>query len=35
MSPPLRSSSVVRFEARKYRAVTGKLGVTVSGGVGR
>ncbi len=31
VSPPLRSGSVIRFEARKYRAVTGKLGVTVDG----
>jgi outer membrane usher protein FimD/PapC len=25
VSPPLRSGSVIRFEARKYQAVTGKL----------
>jgi outer membrane usher protein FimD/PapC len=31
VSPPLRSGSVIRFEARKYRAVTGKLGVKVDG----
>jgi outer membrane usher protein len=33
VSPPLRSGSVIRFEARKYRAVTGKLGVKVDGGI--
>jgi outer membrane usher protein FimD/PapC len=31
VSPPLRSGSVIRFEARKYRAVTGKLGVRLGG----
>jgi outer membrane usher protein FimD/PapC len=31
VSPPLRSGSVIRFDARKYRAVTGKLGVKVDG----
>jgi outer membrane usher protein FimD/PapC len=33
VSPPLRSGSVIRFEARKYRAVTGKLGVKADGTV--
>jgi len=33
VSPPLRSGSVIRFEARKYRAVTGKLGVKVDSGI--
>jgi outer membrane usher protein FimD/PapC len=31
VSPPLRSGSVIRFDARKYRAVTGKLHVKVDG----
>jgi len=31
VSPPLRSGSVIRFEARKYRAVTGKLYAIVDG----
>jgi outer membrane usher protein len=33
VSPPLRSGSVIRFDARKYRAVTGTLGVKVDGKV--
>lgn len=31
VSPPLRSGSVIRFEARKYRAVTGKFSVKTDG----
>ncbi|HEX9205792.1 MAG TPA: fimbria/pilus outer membrane usher protein [Candidatus Deferrimicrobiaceae bacterium] len=33
VSPPLRSGSVIRFDARKYRAVTGKLAVKLDGKV--
>jgi outer membrane usher protein FimD/PapC len=31
VSPPLRSGSVIRFDARKYQAVTGKLYAKVDG----